>query len=996
MKTDAFKTANDAYFEESLKGTVLMIYIRWLIIGLLGTLLTVQAFSGYLSESIHSFYLIGFYIISNILFWYAVRRNYDPLWIRYLSGSIDIGIVIFHLYFLTVNFDGYAITSAATLLLIPLMVLLYTFKLDQKLVLYLVLYSTTLYSIVYFGVRAQDVEFYQKSLSLSPTSHFFKSAYLIFIGLVCMYLLKSYKQIIEKKVEEVSKRSELDMIIQLEKQKNTFANQMIEKERALNKELESQIKEKNELAANLEYRKEQMKSIISNLIGAAYRCKPDEKWTMVFLSDKIEEITGYSSSDFIENDKLSYKAVIHPDDIDPVVEYIDNKSLKREAFEIEYRIINKEGKIKWVHESGRGIFNDKSELIFIDGIITDIEEKKQAEKSLKETQEIINSLISNLNGAASRCLYDDFFTVKYYSEKIYDITGYYPDDFIDNKNISFADIMLEDDMEKVRAQIEEAIRNKSNYFIEFRIKHKNGEIRWINENGKPIIDSKGDVLYLDGITYDVTYNKEVEKALKTTEQKYQKIIETSPVPMSYATLDDKIEYVNRAFEETFGYNIEEIPDLDAYLEKLYPDKEYRDSIYPHWRKSIEMAETRGVPVKPFDVQMTCKNGELRNIVIHTAVLNDGIFVVFNDVTEIKNTNTALKESEKKYRELMDFLPQTIYELDLEGNVIYVNKVGDELFGRGKADPEGKISALQFFVPEDRERMVENIRKRHTGTVSEDYYEYTAIKKDGTKFPVLIYGAPMYNNGELIGSRGIILDITKLKETEESLSRAKKQLEDLNSRLEKEVQDRTNELTEANTKLIQLQKENLQSQFEVLKQQVNPHFLFNSLNVLTSLIKVEPDLAETFTEKLSKVYRYVLENKEKDLVTLNTELDFMKAYVFLIDIRFMGKVFVNLNIDENKYKNDWMILPMALQLLIENAIKHNTFSKKNPLIIDLSIDENNYLVVKNNTQTRETQIQSTGVGLANITNRYILISDKKPEFDKSDSEFVARIPLIEMV
>ncbi len=868
MKTDVFKTANDAYFEESLKGTVLMIYIRWLIIGLLGTLLAIQAFSGYLSESIHSFYLIGFYIISNLLFWYAVRRNYDPVWIRYLSGSIDIGIVIFHLYFLTVNFDGYAITSAATLFLMPLMVLLYTFKLDQKLVLYLVLYSTALYSLVYFNVRAQDVEFYQKSLSLSPTAHFFKSAYLIFIGLVCIYLLKSYKQIIKKKVEEISRRSELDMIIQLEKQKNTFANQMIEKERALNKELERQIKEKNELASNLEYRKEQMKSIISNLIGAAYRCKPDAKWTMVFISEKIEEITGYSSSDFIDNSKLSYKSVIHPDEIDTVVKYIDDKIKNREAFEIEYRVINKDGKIKWVHESGRGIFNDKSELIFIDGIITDIEEKKQAEKSLKETQNLVNSLISNLVGAASRCLYDKEFTVKYYSKKIFDITGYHAEDFIDNKKLSYASIMHPDDLEKSKQLVENAIKEKSNYCFEYRIFHKDGHIVWVQENGQPIFDENGELLYLDGIT--------------------------------------------------------------------------------------------------------------------------------TDTTESKLAEIALKESEAKYRALMDFLPQTVYELDLEGNVIYVNKVGDELFGKGTVNSEGKISALQFFVPEDRERMVDNIRSRHAGIASEDYYEYTAIKKDGTRFPVLIYGTPMFNNRELIGSRGIILDITKLKETEKSLSRAKKQLEDLNSRLEREIQERTIELTEANTKLIQLQKENLQSQFEVLKQQVNPHFLFNSLNVLTSLIKVEPDLAETFTEKLSKVYRYVLENKEKDLVTLNTELDFMKAYVFLIDIRFMDKVFVKLNIDENKYKNDWMILPMALQLLIENAIKHNTFSKKNPLMIDLSIDEKHYLVVKNNTQARKTQIQSTGVGLANITNRYTLISDKKPEFRKSENEFVARIPLIEMV
>jgi LytS/YehU family sensor histidine kinase len=207
----------------------------------------------------------------------------------------------------------------------------------------------------------------------------------------------------------------------------------------------------------------------------------------------------------------------------------------------------------------------------------------------------------------------------------------------------------------------------------------------------------------------------------------------------------------------------------------------------------------------------------------------------------------------------------------------------------------------------------------------------------------------------------------------------------------EVKERTIELTEANTRLIELQKANLQSQFEVLKQQVNPHFLFNSLNVLSSLIKVEPDLAEAFTEKLSKVYRYVLENKEKDMVPLSTELDFMNSYVFLLNIRFMGKISVSIVIDEAR--SDLMILPMALQLLIENAIKHNTFSKANPLNISISIDSENFLIIRNNTQIRETQIQSTGVGLANITNRYRLISDRVPVFEKTDKEFIAKVPLI---
>jgi sensor histidine kinase YesM len=231
--------------------------------------------------------------------------------------------------------------------------------------------------------------------------------------------------------------------------------------------------------------------------------------------------------------------------------------------------------------------------------------------------------------------------------------------------------------------------------------------------------------------------------------------------------------------------------------------------------------------------------------------------------------------------------------------------------------------------------------------------------------------------------------------EEQKSRYAQELVDqekrLNKTLEQQVEERTRELTNANTQLLKLQKENLQSQFEVLKQQVNPHFLFNSLNVLSSLIKIDPDLAESFTENLSKVYRYVLENKEKDLVALKTELDFIRAYLFLIDIRFMHKIEVMINIDE-KY-HSYLILPVAMQLVIENAIKHNTFSKNEPLKIEIFVDNENTLNIINNLKERESKLASTGVGVQNIIKRFELVSDRIPEFFKTETHFIARMPLL---
>jgi two-component system LytT family sensor kinase len=189
----------------------------------------------------------------------------------------------------------------------------------------------------------------------------------------------------------------------------------------------------------------------------------------------------------------------------------------------------------------------------------------------------------------------------------------------------------------------------------------------------------------------------------------------------------------------------------------------------------------------------------------------------------------------------------------------------------------------------------------------------------------------------------------------------------------------------------LQKEIAQAQFESLKNQVNPHFLFNSLNVLTSLIMLDPLLAEKFTEQLSKAYRYVLEHKGDDMVALRTELEFIHSYIFLIDIRFKDKLKINLHIPPEKL--NWLLPPLTLQLLIENAIKHNVVSKKSPLAIDIFVDKNDYLCVSNNLQIRDDKMASSRVGLHNISNRYGYITDKPTFFGLVDDKYVAKIPLL---
>jgi two-component system LytT family sensor kinase len=181
-----------------------------------------------------------------------------------------------------------------------------------------------------------------------------------------------------------------------------------------------------------------------------------------------------------------------------------------------------------------------------------------------------------------------------------------------------------------------------------------------------------------------------------------------------------------------------------------------------------------------------------------------------------------------------------------------------------------------------------------------------------------------------------------------------------------------------------------AKFESLKNQLDPHFLFNSLNVLTSLIGENPTQAERFTTKLSKVYRYVLEQRNKDLVPIEEELKFAKTYMELLGMRFEDAV--KFNIPDSISNDALKIVPLSLQLLLENAVKHNVVSSSKPLTINI-YEEGNYLIIENNINPKEAIGKSTKVGLQNIADRYGLITDKGVKIENNNKTFKVSLPLL---
>ncbi len=191
----------------------------------------------------------------------------------------------------------------------------------------------------------------------------------------------------------------------------------------------------------------------------------------------------------------------------------------------------------------------------------------------------------------------------------------------------------------------------------------------------------------------------------------------------------------------------------------------------------------------------------------------------------------------------------------------------------------------------------------------------------------------------------------------------------------------------------LKKENLASELAILKEQVNPHFLFNSLNTLSSLISLDAHRAEAFVDKLATVYRYILDKSNDELVTIDHEMQYLNSYIHLLKERFEDALIVTIDIDKS-FMNTQLIIPLSMQMCIENCVKHNKVTRENPLSVSIFI-QNDYLHISNKYQPLRSYIIPSGVGLQNIKQRYAYFTEKPMNIIQSEDVFTVCLPLIDV-
>ncbi len=259
-------------------------------------------------------------------------------------------------------------------------------------------------------------------------------------------------------------------------------------------------------------------------------------------------------------------------------------------------------------------------------------------------------------------------------------------------------------------------------------------------------------------------------------------------------------------------------------------------------------------------------------------------------------------------------------------------------------------------------------------------------------PNLNQQLPFWQHPDLYIQTGVVLDLIffalgiSYRHRREAVNKAVVEKE-----LEREREQRHREYLEADLALQRMQQEKTDMQMRALQSQINPHFLFNGLNTLSSLIDEDPIQAGEFVDELSKVYRYLLRSNENELTTLSIELRFINSYFHLLKTRFGPSISLDVHVDETH--SEALLPPLTLQLLVENAVKHNVVLSQKPLTIRIRTTDEKLLIVENSLQRKTLRVESNGVGLSNIADKYQLLNQPLPIIEEHEGWFQVKLPLL---
>ncbi|MDZ7721449.1 MAG: PAS domain S-box protein [candidate division KSB1 bacterium] len=523
------------------------------------------------------------------------------------------------------------------------------------------------------------------------------------------------------------------------------------------------ITELHHMRQELQESNRRLNLLIDNLDGFAYRCADDADWTMEYVSKGVRDLTGYPPEDFINNDKRAYASVILPEDRQRVEREVQRGLQRKASFIVEYRIQAADGQVKWVWERGKGVYK-KNKLLALEGFISDISERKRAEQHLREDEEKLRNIfdsspnsitITDLEGVVIDCNQQtlDLHAV----EKKRDMLG---------RNV--LDLISDADGERAWKNLQKALEGQPVQNVEYDILTPGGKTIPVSLSASVLKDSNGISKYFMAILTDMTERLKAEQAVREREQWFRRLADTTATAI-FIFQGENFVYVNHSTELMTGYAQEELFNM-RFWDVVHPD----DQNLVHRRG---MARQQGKSLPPrYEFKIVCKEHKVRWVDFTAGVIDwkgkTAVIGTCVDITERKMMEDALRESEEKFRNLIEQSNDAIYLL-FNRRFEWINPKFQDMFHITLEQVKAPgFDFMQLVAPESRDDVEQRFKRVADDDLPEPSYQFTALTKEGRKLDVEV-SISYINYRDGIATQGIIRDISERKRLQEKLNQSQK-------------------------------------------------------------------------------------------------------------------------------------------------------------------------------------------------------------------------------
>lgn len=551
----------------------------------------------------------------------------------------------------------------------------------------------------------------------------------------------------------------------------------------------------------LEYRERKFRELADLLPLVVWEVDLNARFT--YANDIGSKLFGYTREDIEKG--ITIIDLIAPEDRQRVTQNIKKILIEGKNSDEEYLALRKDG-TTFPSNIYSSVIYENGKPIGMRGILVDITEKKKTEQRIKESEQLYRTVVESMNEALMMVDHND--QIIFVNSRFTEMFGYRPNEAIGKIGYLLL-VPKERQNEIIEANKKRKEGLKSVYEMQF--KAKDGRMVDCMVSGAPVYNAQGEAIGSIGAMVDITELRKAEKAYHETMILFETLSYMSPVGIFRTDANGKTTYVNPKWCELSGLTPEQAKN-DDWIKAVHPED--RQRILSGWYERVNLKESSSTEyrfLKPDGTVVWVLGNALPE---KSANGIKGYIGTITDITQIKQAQEKLERSEKRFRELTDLLPQSIWEIDLSGKVTFINKYGLESMGYTIDDFSKGVIIFNSIVPEERETVLENFRKQLSGELPKGI-EYIAQRKNGERFPALVYSSPIVDDGKVVGLRGISIDISELKKTQHELENYRNHLEHLVKERTEELEAVNEELTSANEELYN-QREKLIETLQELK------------------------------------------------------------------------------------------------------------------------------------------------------------------------------------